>query len=218
MLKKKSFVKLMNVLKVYDERREAMAEAFGAMYNFVPEREAIMSKNDAECVILDLFGDNGEILDWLKKEMNDQYEYIDWFTSECEYGKSPKILYVPYRDLDEDKKLYNLYFVDSPAMVFDIITNPNFGMKNTVCLDEVKNNPRVFVHDDKTEQYIAIGTCNKQGRDGIIVTNAIGNEYTYTLRDNMLFVLEGETDNSDRFIEQFTNQTFVDDDEKITVS
>lgn len=205
----------MGILKAYNERREAMAEAFGAMYNFVPEREVIMSKNDAECIMLDLIGNNGEIIDWLKKEMHDQYEYIDWFISECEYGKSPKILYVPYRDLDEDKKLYNMYFVDSPAMVFDIITDPKFGTRNTVCLLNVKNNPRVFVHDDKTEQYVAIGTCNKQGRDGIIVTNAIGNEYTYTLRDNMLFVLEGEPDYSEKFIEQLTNQIFVDDDEKI---
>ena len=208
----------MNVLKVYDERREAMAEAFGAMYNFVPEREVIMSKNDAECVILDLIGNNGEIIDWLKKEMHDQYDYIDWFISDCEYGKSPKILYVPYRDLDEDKKLYNMYFVDSPSMLFDIITDPKFGTRNTVYVENVKNNPRVFVHNNKTEQYVVVGTCSRQGRDGIMIVDDLINEMTYTQRGNGLFVLEGEPDDSDNFIEQLTNQIFVDDDEKITVS
>lgn len=215
MLKKKSFVKLMNILKVYDEKREGMAAAFGAMYNFVPERECIMSKNDAKCVMLDLFGDNGEILDWLKKEMNDQYEYIDWFSSECEYGKNPKILYVPYHDIDDVNKLYNMYLVDSPAMVFDIITNPNFGRENTVSLENVRLYHNAFVHNDKGKQYSVVGLRHRNdGEECILLVDEELNELTYIQRKNGRFVLDGEPDESENFIEQMTNQIFVDDDKK----
>ena len=214
MLKKKSFVKLMNILKSQSEKHEGMATAFSAMYNFIPEREAIMSKTDAECVMLDLFGNTNGILEWLKEEMRDEYDYISWFTSECEYGTKPRILYITYNEKD---KLTNMYLVDTPAMLFDIITDPFFGRKNTVSFENSCNMSAAFVHGHRGEQYHIAGTMKYHGKKEGIILNSNEDDVAliYTKRQNGRFVLKDEADDSNNFIEQLTNQKFADEEKTI---
>ena len=158
-----------------------------------------------------LDADEEHVIEWLKKEMHDQYEYIDWFVCECEYGKDPKRLYIP----DEETKITNIYLVDNPAMVFDIITNPNFGRENTVTVENVRKYNYAFVHNNEEKTYVVLGLRDSNdGNKCIVLLEDTFNELVYTQRQSGRFVLDGEPDDSDKFIEQLTNQIFLDNDKK----